>query len=186
MAGKAAPWTDADEQQLQKLMAQKQAAAKTKLTPAVPPLPSRGGMSDASKRRLEVDSNDDDFSLVDGQEPFVPEGWMTQELAMGSQDPDEKVRHLLPEGVSGFHEWGRTVIDFGKLRGSNTSYIEAVQNKDLKSYMDWRRSHLSPTSKTSKGPSADFAAYLTAYELVYSATEAHGCYARTITRRVLK
>ena len=78
------------------------------------------------------------------------------------------------------------MIDFGKLRGSNTSYIEAVQNKDLKSYVDWCRSHLSPTSKTSKGPSADFAAYLTAYELVYSATEAHGCYAGTITRRVLK
>ena len=142
--GKQASWSDAEEAQLQKLMALKKAAGKAKTVPILP-AQAGGAMSDGSKRRLEAMTEEDEFALVDGHGPYGHGNWLTREFEE-SQNVEDKVRDLLPEGVASFHEWGQTVFEFGKLRGTNTSYAEAMNDKKLESYLTWCLLTLQPTS----------------------------------------
>ena len=118
-----------------RLMALKKAAGKAKTVPILP-AQAGGAMSDGSKRRLEAMTEEEDFALVDGHGPYGHGNWLTWEFEE-SQNVEDKVRGLLPEGVASFHEWGQTVFEFGKLRGTNTSYAEAMNDKKLESYLTW-------------------------------------------------
>ena len=51
----------------------------------------------------------------------------------------------LPPGVPDLDTWGRTVIDFGLLKGANVCYLELYQSEAerLKSYVKWVKGRIT-------------------------------------------
>ena len=174
-------WSDADEERLQALL-KLRAAAKAPI-PLMEDAGAMGAMTDGSKRRLDVASEADSFSVVGDEVPFPDPG---NHLRLSEYfDLEHRVKHLLPEGVKSFGEWGRTIFEFGKLQGSGMAYGEAMKDPEMAPYIQWCRKHL--TKDMSGGPSSDFGCYLRAYDVAYGPSEMSlGYYPGTKIARKLK
>lgn len=119
-----------------------------------------GAMTDGSKRRLCSPATRHRSSGASTQMPMMPVRQVSRPVIE------------LPEGVSSVQEWGATLIDFGKYKGTDTTYEELVdltkKDQNAKSYLDWVSKH----GKTSTGPVKDLYLYLVAVR--YTSTEGHG------------
>ena len=174
-------WSDADEERLQAML-KLRAAAKAPI-PLMEDAGAMGAMTDGSKRRLDVVSEADSFSLVGDEVPFPDSG--NHLLLSEYLDLEHRVKHLLPEGIKSFGEWSRTMFEFGKLKGSGISYGEAMKDPEMGPYIQWCRKHL--TKDMSGGPSSDFGCYLCAYDVAYGPPEMSvGYYPGTKIARKLK
>lgn len=84
-----------------------------------------GGMSDASKRRL--DDSPVGESTKKGYVAFAPENQVVGTTPQGKDI-------VLPPGVESVAAWGQTIINFGKFAPSTTgkemSYAELFESKD--------------------------------------------------------
>lgn len=92
-------------------------------------------MTDASKRRLSEDETSGCSLQPPPQLPVKP--FQVTEID-------------LPTGITSVEMWGCTVIDFGKLKDRQLSYLELMQSSksdaQLKNYVDWIRSHTTSAS----------------------------------------
>ena len=174
-------WSDADEERLQAML-KLRAAAKAPI-PLMEDAGTMGAMAAGSKRRLDVASEADSFSLVGDEVPFPdPENHLRLSEYL---DLEHRVKHLLPEGTKSFGEWSRTMFEFGKLKGSGISYGEAMKDPEMGPYVQWCRKRL--TKDLSGGPSSDFGCYLRAYDVAYGPPEMSlGDYPGTKIARKLK
>ncbi|CAK9009348.1 unnamed protein product [Durusdinium trenchii] len=68
-----------------------------------------------------------------------------------------------PPGVINTEQWGRSIINFGKYKGKNISYIELLSStsEDMRSYVKWCSSRQS----TAGGELKDLTSFMRRYEM---------------------
>ena len=141
------------------------------------------GMSDASKRRLDTDSEWEALTEQCGTEPRDEDPSL--DFAEGYKSPVQKpcasgapmasyapaggqVVIPLPPGVQNVNEWGRTIIKMKKYSDENITYDELIYRAtnctETARYIQWIRSNYTPANedieKCKKTQAVDFALYL--------------------------
>lgn len=153
----------------------------------------------------QLDSPDDDFSLVDGgamtdaSKRGCDSGYSSQptkRTPFVAEDPVESPVDgqvicyttagqpvTLPPGVDDIETWGRTVVGFGKHLKSNLSYAEMYNDTSAegRSYVNYLISHVN----SSKGAFHDCALYCVAMDY-YKTGSQMPVLPGTNTRRALK
>ena len=171
------PLSPEEQQQLKSLM--EKAAASGEMPAfegwthlSVEAAANSGAMTDGSKRR------EDSYA----EEPILKRVHVLE--SSGSEaDPSRLVSHAgyaavesfsspfvsethieLPPNVPTLREWGRTVIEFGKLSGTNLSYAELFERTDehAQSYKKWLKARVM----TGSAQLQDLARYLVEREKV--------------------
>ena len=131
------------------------------------------GMTDASKRRLDLSesdwdevSNGSDFPILvpksaeekpSGSAPMAQHDLLPQGFGIP-----------LPKGVASVADWGRTIIKMQKYKDLNISYAELIQMAESSSehqrYVQWIQSNFTPAdediSKVKITQGVDLALYL--------------------------
>lgn len=129
--------------------------------------PISGAMTDGSKRRESGLAEGPRGKRLTTTMGSSSAGYMASD-AVGTpflHDTDLKSFDIeLPPGVDSFDSWGRTLIDFGKLKELGISYHELYQSTDsvCVDYVKYAKPH----AKSSTGHLQDLAKYLVACDRV--------------------
>ena len=147
------------------------------------PVPCPPPSEDASKRRLDTDSEWEALTEQCGTEPRDEDPSL--DFAEGYKSPVQKpcasgapmasyapaggqVVIPLPPGVHNVNEWGRTIIKMKKYSDENITYDELIYRAtnctETARYIQWIRSNYTPANedieKCKKTQAVDFALYL--------------------------
>ena len=76
----------------------------------------------------------------------------------------------LPPGIHTMQEWGRTLLQFGKYKCTNTFYSDLYQSSEHEkmTYVDWVRTHVQDSSSPEF---KDFAQYVSSMDLASGQTQ---------------
>ena len=123
-----------------------------------------GAMSDASKRRCPDESASHEFEFLHDPEEFTEESMsagvaqhsmpvMPKSMASPIRKLAAPINSELPEGVSTFEEWGRTICDLPKVKDLEMSYRELVNRADagdreLAKYLGWVKGFNGNSART--------------------------------------
>ena len=123
-----------------------------------------GAMSDASKRRCPDESASHEFEFLHDPEEFIEESMsagvaqhsmpvMPKSMASPIRKLAAPINSELPEGVSTFEEWGRTICDLPKVKDLEMSYRELVNRADagdreLAKYLGWVKGFNGNSART--------------------------------------